>query len=163
MGLTRLSLGSEEVTACLEEKKFSLLTPTIKMKAALIVLCVVVVFTLHVNAYIYWSVGKKDTRDFARDEISRLVKTLKLYDELKMEDEKMKMKEVADDGHPNAMEEVAGDGHPKVSKIQQAPGGSFKFVYPPIYPPSVYSVVKDAEVADARLKKRDARLMKRRF
>merc|ERR1711962_117045 len=144
MGLTRLSLGSEEVTACLEEKKFSLLTPTIKMKAALIVLCVVVVFTLHVNAYIYWSVGKKDTRDSARDEISRLVKTLKFYDELKMEDEKMKMKEVADDGHP------------KVSKIQQAPGGSFEFVYPPIYPPSVYSVVKDAEVADARLKKRGA-------
>merc|ERR1711962_1858970 len=117
---SRLSLGSEEVTACFEEKKFSLLTPTIKMKAALIVLCVVVVFTLHVNAYIYWSVGKKDTRDSARDEISRLVKTLKFYDELKMEDEKMKMEEVADDGHP----------------------------------PSVYSVVKDAEVADARLKKR---------
>merc|ERR1711962_1898490 len=144
MGLTRLSLGSEEVTACLEEKKFSLLTPTIKMKAALIVLCVVVVFTLHVNAYIYWSVGKKDTRDSARDEISRLVKTLKFYDELKMEDEKMKMKEVADDGPPDAMEEVADDGHP-----------------PQVW--WVNSVVKDAEVADARLKKRGARLMKRRF
>merc|ERR1711962_591928 len=157
---TRLSLGSEEVTACLEEKKFSLLTPTIKMKAALIVLCVAVVFTLHADAYFSWwgkwAKGKKDTRDSARDEISRLVKTLKFYDELKMEDEKMKMEEVADDGHPDAMEEGADDGHPKVSKIQQAPGGSFKFVYPPIYPPSVYSVVKDAEVADARLKKRGA-------
>merc|ERR1712180_115890 len=145
MGLTRLSLGSEEVTACLEEKKFSLLTPTIKMKAALIVLCVAVVFTLHVDAMVSWwgkwAKGKKDTLDSARDEISRLVKTLKFYDELKMEDEKMKMKEVADDGHPDAMEEVADDGHP----------------------PSVYSVVKDAEVADARLKKRGARLMKRRF
>merc|ERR1711962_336592 len=111
---SRLSLGSEEVTACLEEKKFSLLTPTIKMKAALIVLCIAVVFTLHVNAYIYWSVGKKDTLDSARDEISRLVKTLKFYDELKMEDEKMKIEEVADDGHPDAMEEVADDGHPQV-------------------------------------------------
>merc|ERR1711962_668634 len=142
---TRLSLGSEEVTACLEEKKFSLLTPTIKMKAALIVLCVAVVFTLHADAYVSWwgkwAKGKKDTRDSARDEISRLVKTLKFYDELKMEDEKMKVEEVADDGHPDAMEEVADDGHP----------------------PSVYSVVKDAEVADARLKKRGARLMKRRF
>merc|ERR1711962_1611412 len=129
---TRHSLGSEKITACLEEKKFSLLTPTIKMKAALIVLCIAVVFTLHVNAYINWinwAKGKKDTRDSARDEISRLVKTLKFYDELKMEDEKMKVEEVADDGHP----------------------------------PSVYSVVKDAEVADARLKKRGARLMKRRF
>merc|ERR1711962_935126 len=139
MGLTRLSLGSEEVTACLEEKKFSLLTPTIKMKAALIVLCIAVVFTLHVDAYVSWwgkwAKGKKDTRDSARDEISRLVKTLKFYDELKMEDEKMKVEEVADDGHPDAMEEVADDGHP----------------------PSVYSVVKDAEVADARLKKRGAR------
>merc|ERR1711962_1189927 len=135
MGLTRLSLGSEKVTACLEEKKFSLLTPTIKMKVALIVLCIAVVFTLHVNAYFLnpmTGVGKKDTRDSARDEISRLVKTLNFYDELKMEDEKMKMEEVADDGHPDAMEEVANDGHP----------------------PSVYSVVKDAEVADARLKKR---------
>merc|ERR1711962_202208 len=141
---SRLSLGSEEVTACLEEKKFSLLTPTIKMKAALIVICVVVVFTLHVNAYIYWSVGKKDTRDSARDEISRLVKTLKFYDELKMEDEKMKIEEVADNGHPDAMEEVADDGHP-----------------PQVW--WVNSVVKDAEVADARLKKRGARLMKRRF
>merc|ERR1711962_91468 len=145
MGLTRLSLGSEEVTACLEEKKFSLLTPTIKMKAALIVLCVAVVFTLHADAYFSWwgkwAKGKKDTRDSARDEISRLVKTLKFYDELKMEDEKMKVEKVADDGHPDAMEEVADDGHP----------------------PSVYSVVKDAEVADARLKKRGARLMKRRF
>merc|ERR1711962_1899409 len=145
MGLTRLSLGSEEVTACLEEKKFSLLTPTIKMKAALIVLCVAVVFTLHADAYFSWwgkwAKGKKDTRDSARDEISRLVKTLKFYDELKMEDEKMKVEKFADDGHPDAMEEVADDGHP----------------------PSVYSVVKDAEVADARLKKHGARLMKRRF
>merc|ERR1711962_554069 len=148
MGLTRLSLGSEEVTACLEEKKFSLLTPTIKMKAALIVLCIAVVFTLHVDAYISWwgkwAKGKKDTRDSARDEISRLVKTLKFYDELKMEDEKMKIEEVADDGHPDAMEEVADDGHP-----------------PQVW--WVNSVVKDAEVADARLKKRGARLMKRRF
>merc|ERR1711962_883391 len=122
MGLTRHSLGSEKITACLEEKKFSLLTPTIKMKAALIVLCIAVVFTLHVDAYINWinwAKGKKDTRDSARDEISRLVKTLKFYDELKMEDEKMKMEEVADDGHPDAMEEGADDGHPKVSKIQQ--------------------------------------------
>merc|ERR1711962_1523440 len=107
---TRLRLGSEKVTTCLEEEKFALLTPKIKMKGVSMLLCVAVVLTPHlIRAHMLMNnhgygpgnpngYGKKDTlTDSARDEISRLVKTLHFYDELMMEDEKMKMEGVADD------------------------------------------------------------------